>query len=120
MTPTNETRLKDLEDRKANLTPDEEQVRVALLELDEKAEDVDDAQKALAEAITSNPTLPVPDPIIKAQKDVVDATALEVTAQTAYDSAEATLAANALVVIAPVVTTPEGNVALTSLKAATK
>ncbi len=64
-------RLKELE-VKTGRTPEEEAVRVALLELDEKLEDLTEAQKAN----------PVPDPVAVAQ-DAVN------VAQKAYDDAEA-------------------------------
>lgn len=71
MNPKNEARLTELE-AKPNRTPQEEAVRVALLELDEKSE-------ALATAEAAHP---VPDPVVQAKADV-DA------AQKAVDDAEA-------------------------------
>lgn len=78
MTDKNESRLKELEEKKSNgsITPEEETVRTALLELDERSEDLDEAKKAN----------PVPDPVAAAQAEVDKA-------QKAYDDAEAAISA---------------------------
>lgn len=71
MNPDREAKLKELEDNAAR-TPEEEALRVALLELDEREEN-------LAEAKSSVPT---PDPVAEAQ------TAVD-TALQAVEAAEA-------------------------------
>lgn len=73
ITPDQEARLTELEGKKTDgsITAEEEAVRVALLELDEKVEALDEAKAAN----------PVPDPVQVAQ-DAVD------VAQKALDEAE--------------------------------
>lgn len=76
LTDKQEARLTELEGKKDNgsITPEEDAVRVALLELDERTEALDEAEKAN----------PVPDPVAAAKAEV-DA------AQKAYDDAEAAI-----------------------------
>ncbi len=91
MTPDQETQLKDLEANTAR-TPEEEAVRVALLELDERSENLSDAQATLAAAVAAQ-TPPVPDPLAADKQAVVDAQAAVDTASAALATAEAALPA---------------------------
>ncbi len=93
MTDAQEARLTELEAKNedGSITPEEETVRVALLELDERTENKAEADTALADAIANNPA-PTPDPVALANEEVVAAKAEVDRAQKAYDDAEAALA----------------------------
>src|SRR5258708_31126473 len=93
MTTEQEAQLTDLESKNTagTITPEEENVRIALLELDEREENKAEADKALADAIAANPS-PVPDPVTVAHDEVVKAQEAVDVAQKAYDDAEAVIA----------------------------
>ena len=95
MTTEQEAQLTDLESKNTagTITPEEEAVRVALLELDEREENKAEADKALADAIAAQPAPPVPDPIAVAQQAVTDAQTAVDSAETAYETAQAALTA---------------------------
>ncbi len=77
MDEAKETRLKELR-HKADKTPAEKDVLLALFELDESYEDLEDAEAVVVE--------PQPDPVSAAKAQIE-------VAKTAYEQAEAALAA---------------------------